>query len=90
METHGATEIFLRSVEKHKLKYTTLVGDGDSSCFAVVAKSCNEVFNGQYIVIKEECVGHVQKRIRRSLREYKRKMRRKKLRGHSPFNEEKF
>ena len=79
METHGATEIFLRSVEKHKLKCMTFVGDGDSLCFVVAAKSCNEVFNGQYIVTKEECVGHVQKRIGRSLREYKRKMRGKKL-----------
>ena len=28
MKTLGATEIFLLSVEKHELKYTTILGDG--------------------------------------------------------------
>ena len=69
METIGTPEIFLLSVETPKLKYTPFIGDGDSSCFAVVAKSCNEVFNDKYIVTKEECVGHVQKIIGRSLRD---------------------
>ena len=33
MEKEGAKEIFLRSIDKYKLKYTTFVGDGDSGCF---------------------------------------------------------
>ena len=37
------------------------------------------MYGGEYIVVKEECVGHIQKRIGRSLREYKRKMKGKTL-----------
>eukprot|EP00795_Rhopilema_esculentum_P017784 gene17784-biopygen6622 len=33
MEKSAAVTIFLRSIEKHKLKYVTYVGDGDSSSF---------------------------------------------------------
>ena len=79
METQGAKEIFLRSVEKRNMKYVEFVGDGDSGCFGSVKEACYEKYGDGYVVVKEECVGHVQKRMGTGLREYKRKMRGKKL-----------
>ena len=73
MEANGAVKIFLRSIEKRPLKYITFVGDGDSSCFGKVAEACVGKYGETYIVTKEECVGHVQKRMGARLREYKRK-----------------
>ena len=78
MESEGAVEIFLRSVDKG-LRYTTFVGDDDSSCFGDVHAKCLEVYGDEYTVRKEECVGHVQKRLGRGLREYKRKAKGTKL-----------
>eukprot|EP00794_Sanderia_malayensis_P012318 gene12318-13588_t len=37
METAGATEMFLRSIETRSLRYATFVGDGDTDCFGNVA-----------------------------------------------------
>ena len=79
METDCAVEIFLRSVERYGLRYTTFVGDGDSSCFGVVQEKCLGKFGESYMVKKEECVGHVQKRLGSGLREYKRKKKGLKL-----------
>ena len=39
MEKDGAVEIFTRSIDKHKLKYTVFVGDGDSSSFGAVVSA---------------------------------------------------
>ena len=72
METQGTKEMFLRSME-HKLKYTTFVGDGDRSSYGVTAEACFEVYGEAYEVVKEECVGHIQKRMGSRLRELKRK-----------------
>ena len=68
METQGAKEIFLRSVSTRNLKYTTFIGDGDSDCFANVSEECYKNFKEDYIVIKEKCVGHVQKGLGTALR----------------------
>ena len=38
MEKEGAVTMFLRSIEKHAIKYTTFVGDSDTSSFAAVTK----------------------------------------------------
>ena len=75
METAGALDIFLRSIKNHNLKYTTFVGDGDSGCFAHVKEKLLEVFGKIYITKKEECQGHLQKRMGTALREYKKKKR---------------
>ena len=80
METQGAKEIFLRSIEKYGLKYVEFVGDGDSGCFGAVREVCEKEYGGEYVVRKEECVGHVQKRMGTGLPEYKRKNRGRKLR----------
>ena len=77
METQGAKSIFLCSISTRNLRYATFVGDGDSSYFGFVAKACSETC-GQ-VVVKEECVGHVQKRMGSRLRSYKTKCRRLQL-----------
>ena len=79
METQGSKEIFLRSIEKYNLKYVEFVGDGDSGCFGALREVCEKEYGDEYVVRKEECVGHVQKRMGTGLREYKRKNRGRKL-----------
>jgi len=69
----------LRSIKKHNLKYTVFVGDGDSTCFGAVREACCDEYGDFYIITKEECVGHVQKRMGTRLRTYKKKMRGLKL-----------
>ena len=54
IETEAAVDIFLRSVEKRSLRYTTYVGDGDSSSFATVKEKCFEKYADSYLVHKEE------------------------------------
>ena len=79
MESDGACEIFTRSIERCSLMYSKFVGDGDTGCYGKVRGRCAEVFGDEYEVSKEECVGHVQKRIGSGLREFKRKCRGMKL-----------
>ena len=79
MGTEGATMVFMRSILKRNLKYLQLVDDGDSGCFGTVAAKCKEKYGDSYIVTKEECVGHVQKRIGSALRADKRKSKGKQL-----------
>lgn len=79
METASAVEMFLRSIETRSLKYGTFVGDGDTDCFAHVKEECYKKYGNQYTVTKEECVGHVQKRLGTALRKYKLSMKGKKL-----------
>ena len=78
METSGAIDIFLRSIVKRSLMYNIFVGDGDSDCFGKVSVECAKLGIG-YEIIKEECVGHIQKRLGTALRELKRKLRGIKL-----------
>ena len=66
MEMEGALEIFKRSIEKHNLRYTGYLGDGDTKSFIAV-----ENIYPQQKVEKLECIGHVQKRVGRRLRELK-------------------
>ena len=51
----------------------TFVGDGDSASFGTVKEACLNVYGNEYVVQKEECVGHIQKRMGTALRELKRK-----------------
>ena len=79
MEASAAVEMFGRSVEKLHLKYTTFVGDGDSSSFGRVREAMTAKFGDKYPVVKEECVGHVQKRMGTALRKFKKEMKGRKL-----------
>ena len=42
-----------------------------SSCFGKVKLKMEELYGGSYLVVKEECVGHVQRRLGIALRTYK-------------------
>ncbi len=79
MEAKGAIAIFSRSIERYKLRYSKFVGDGDSSCFGRVAEAMKENYGDTYEVSKEECVGHVQKRMGAALLDYKKANKGKKL-----------
>ena len=79
MEAASATEMFGRSISERNLKYTTFVGDGDSSSYGRVKDAMFQKYGDEYLVIKEECVGHVQKRLGTALRKYKADRKGKKL-----------
>ena len=66
MEVDNALEMLCRSEQKYKLKCANSIGDGDSKVFHALA---NAKPYGKNIIIKKECVGHVQKRIGSKLRE---------------------
>ena len=79
MEAKAGVEMFLRSIETRNLKYTIFVRDGDSSCYSKVRDACTACYGESYPVIKEECTGHVRKRMVAGLRKLKRKRRGQKL-----------
>ncbi len=73
LESAGAITMFKRSVQKHKLRYTSYIGDGDSSSFKAVEDS--KPYEECVPIVKKECIGHVQKRMGtrcRALRQSKR------------------
>jgi hypothetical protein len=65
IEQEAAKIIWSRSIDNLQMRYTTFIGDGDSSAY-------NTVVNlGIYDIIKEECVNHVCKRLGTRLRKLK-------------------
>ena len=66
MEGSAAVEIWKRSVERHNLVYSTYVGDGDSSSFKNLLNS--DPYGGVETIRNEECLGHVQKRLKKHLK----------------------
>ena len=66
MEVVGAKRVFERSIEKHNLRYTKYLGDGDSKSFTSVKFTYPGIE-----VQKLECVGHIQKRVGTRLRNLK-------------------
>ena len=68
-----------RSIKMRKLNYTKGIGDGDSDTFNIVGEGMEKVNGSRYLVQKEECVGHVQKRMGNALRKYVKDMKVKKL-----------
>ncbi len=58
MECAAATNIFMRSKEKLHLRYTEVISDGDTK----TVSHLNDVkpYSGG-VIVKHECVGHVQK-----------------------------
>ena len=79
MEKEGAVEMFVNSVTRRKLKYVEYVEDGDTNSFGAVAEALLEKFGDQYPIIKEDCIGHIQKRMGAALRNYKSECRGSKL-----------
>ena len=77
MEADGAVEMFSRSVQNHKLRYTRYIGDGDTNSLKKVHDS--NPYGTSCSIEKLECVGHVQKRMGTRLRKLKADNRGKKL-----------
>lgn len=69
MEPVGAVRIFQRSEQKHNLKYTQYLGDGDSAAYKKVAAA--QPYGRDNPIEKLECDGHVQKRCGTRLRRLK-------------------
>ena len=69
MEAEGACLLYGRSIEKHKFRYIPFVGDGDSKSFANVCKSAP--YGAGVTIYKEDCIGHVTKRMGTALRKVK-------------------
>ena len=66
MEVECAKRLWTRSVEKHQFRYTTLLSDGDSKAYDAV-KSL-EPYGKENVIVKEDCVNHVAKRMGTALR----------------------
>ena len=65
MEGSIAVDLWNRSVPRNGLVYSTYIGDGDSSSFKKVTES--KPYGSLEVVRKEECLGHVQKRLKKHL-----------------------
>lgn len=65
MEVEAALILFGRSLERHNLRYTTVLSDGDSRAYLALQE---ERVYGYIPVEKEDCVNHVQKRMGTNLR----------------------
>ena len=65
MEVECALRIWKRSVEDHKIRYTSMLCDGDSKSFDAI---CNSKVYGDVQVTKEDCVNHISKRMGTALR----------------------
>ena len=65
MESSGAIDVWGRSIETHNLAYGIYIGDGDSSSFKNLIQS--DPYGGKVPIRKEECIGHVQKRLKKRL-----------------------
>lgn len=76
MEAAAAVTIFQRSLEKHGVRYSNFLGDGDSKAYKAV---CDSKPYGDFQIEKLECVGHVQKRLGKQLRNLKQNLGKTKL-----------
>ncbi len=69
MEQQCAKVIWERSVEKHGLRYTTMLSDGDSKSYKYLVES--KVYGDSIAIQKEECTNHVSKRMGTALNNLK-------------------
>ena len=82
MESTSVVSLWKRSEEKRGLCYTQYIGDGDSKGYHNVVASDPY---GETVVVKEECIGHVQKRLGKGLRDLKVKCGSEKLSDGKPL-----
>ena len=82
METEAVVRLWNRSIEQRGLKYVTYIGDGDSKGHKTVA---NAKPYGDTPIVKDECIGHVQKRLGKAFRELKKKQGSSKLSDGKPL-----
>ena len=71
MEKDVAVEMFTNSIDRRKLKYIEYVGDGDTNSFGAVVQAVSEKYGDNYKTEKQDCIGHIQKRMGNALRNYK-------------------
>ena len=83
MEKEIVKEIFCSSVQDHKLRYTSFIGDGDTNSFKTVHDA--QPYGPDVTVEKIECLGHVQKRMGTRLRKLKRDFGNRKLTDNKPI-----
>eukprot|EP00117_Sycon_ciliatum_P010062 scpid62032/ scgid12107/ len=76
MEMEAVKVLWKWSLEHRGLRYTTYLGDGASKGYTAV---CAEKPYGDIPIAKEECTGHVQKRLGKGLRDLKQRLRSTKL-----------
>ena len=82
MEVQGARDLWQRSME-WQLRYVTFIGDWDCKAHNAVVEQ--NPYGPEVPVEKEECVGHVQKRVGTRLRELKKKLVHSKLADGKPI-----
>ena len=83
MEVQGAVDMWRRS-EERQLRYLTFIGDGDCKAHKAVMES--QPYGPAVHVQKEECVGHVQKRVGTRLRDLKKRLAGQKLSDGKPIS----
>ena len=71
MEKEAAAIIFMCSEDKVKLRYTSLLGNGDTQMIKYINDKIQPYSPG-FVVTKEECVGHVAKRFHKRLTDARR------------------
>lgn len=67
MEGEAACLLWQRSEQRRGLRYTTYIGDGDGKGYSAVCAA--KPYGPGIAIVKEECVGHVQKARRNELEE---------------------
>lgn len=66
MEVDAIKQMFQRSMNNN-VKYRNYIGDGDSKTYSGVLES--KPYGEDFLIVKKECVGHVQKRMGTRLRD---------------------
>lgn len=66
MEVDAVITMFKRSLEKYQVRFRNYIGDGDSKTYSGILKAAPY---GETEVTKKECIGHVQKRMGKRLRD---------------------
>ena len=84
MEAAGAILMFSRPIKNYGLRYTSYIGDGDTSSFNEVKSS--KPYGEEITIEKLECVGHVQKRLGTRCRSLLQSMKRKILSDGKKLN----
>lgn len=83
MEVAGVKDIFSRSLQWYNVRYINYLGDGDSKSFAAVSEL--KPYGNDVTIKKQECIGHVQKRMGARLRRLKTTMKGKALSDGKPL-----
>ena len=82
METEAVLRLWQRSIDVNSLRYTIYIGDGDSKGHRTVSDAKPY---GDITISKEECIGHVSKRLGKGLRDLKQHLGNKKLSDGKPI-----